>query len=198
MGNYDAARTKTKNAIIHAFWKLYAEKDISKITVKDITEATGIHRATFYLYYDNVFAVLEAIKNDQLEKLKYVCNTYTSSDNDYADFLNAMRKLYDENEIFLEPLLCQYRGNEFAAQYRQIMKSKLRTDIGWKQYPQGSSAYLIVDSVLSGMIETFVSCLQTRAFPVDSAYRFASHSVDYGIAPAMEREFGISILPPKN
>ena len=78
------------------------------------------------------------------------------------------------------------------------MKSKLRTDIGWKQYPQGSSAYLIVDSVLSGMIETFVSCLQTRAFPLDSAYRFASHSVDYGIAPAMEREFGISILPPKN
>lgn len=155
----DAARTKTKNAIIHAFWKLYAEKDISKITVKDITEATGIHRATFYLYYDNIFAVLEDIKNDQLEKLKYVCNTYTSSDNDYADFLNAMRKIYDENEIFLEQLLCQYRGNEVAAQYRQIMKSKLRTDVGWGQYPQDSSAYLIVDFVLSGMIETFVSLI---------------------------------------
>lgn len=197
MGNYDAARSKTINAIIQAFWTLYAEKDISKITVKDITEATGIHRATFYLYFDNVFAVLDAIKCDQLEKLKYVCSTYTSSDNDYADFLNAMRKLYDENETFLEPLLCQYRGNQFAAQYQQIMKCKLRTDIGWRQYPQGSSAYMIVDSVLSGLIETFVSCLQTRAFPLDSTYRFASQSVNYGIAPAMEREFGISILPEK-
>lgn len=198
VGSYDAARTKTKNAIIHAFWKQYAEKDISKITVKDITEATGIHRATFYLYFDNVFAVLDAIKNEQLEKLKYVCSTHTSSDNDFADFLNAMRMLYDENEAFLEPLLCQYRGNEFAAQYRQIMKSKLRADIGWTQYPQDSSAYLIVDSVLSGMIETFVSCLQTRAFPLDRAYRVASQSVNDGIAPAMERELGISILPSKN
>lgn len=47
MGTYDVARNKTKTAIIEAFWKLYAEKDISKITVRDITEATGIHRATF-------------------------------------------------------------------------------------------------------------------------------------------------------
>lgn len=198
MGTYDAARNKTKTAIIEAFWHLYAGKDISKITVKDITEATGIHRATFYLYYDNVFAVLDAIKEDQLDKLKHVCGTYTSSDKDYADFLNAMRKLYDENEVFLEPLLCHYRGNEFAVQYRQIMKSKLRKDIGWRQYPDQSREYLIVESVLSGMIETFILCLQTRAFPLDRAYRFASQSVDHGIAPAMKLEFGISILPPDN
>lgn len=195
MGTYDAARNKTKTAIIKSFWKLYCIKDISKITVKDITEATGIHRATFYLYYDNVFAVLDTIKSEQLEKLKYVCSTYTSSDNDYADFLKAMRKLYDENETYLKLLLYQNRGNEFAVQYRQVMKSKLRTDIGWKQYPEDSSAYLIIDSILSGMIETFVSCLQTRAFPLESVYRFASQSVDYGIAPAMEREFGIAVYP---
>lgn len=195
MGTYDAARNKTKTAIIKSFWKLYCIKDISKITVKDITEATGIHRATFYLYYDNVFAVLDTIKSEQLEKLKYICSTYTSSDNDYADFLKAMRKLYDENETYLKLLLYQNRGNEFAVQYRQVMKSKLRTDIGWKQYPEDSSAYLIIDSILSGMIETFVSCLQTRAFPLESVYRFASQSVDYGIAPAMEREFGIAVYP---
>lgn len=195
MGTYDAARNKTKTAIIKSFWKLYCIKDISKITVKDITEATGIHRATFYLYYDNVFAVLDTIKSEQLEKLKYVCSTYTSSDNDYADFLKAMRKLYDENETYLKLLLYQNRGNEFAVQYRQVMKSKLHSDIGWKQYPEDSSAYLIIDSILSGMIETFVSCLQTRAFPLESVYRFASQSVDYGIAPAMEREFGIAVYP---
>lgn len=197
MGTYDVARNKTKTAIIEAFWKLYAEKDISKITVRDITEATGIHRATFYLYFDNVFAVLDTIKGEQLEKLNYVCSTYTSSDNDYADFLNAMRMLYDKNETYLEPLLCRHRGNEFAIQYRQIMKGKLQQDIGWAQYPENSREYWIVDSVLSGMIETFISCLQTRAFPLERAYRFASQSVDQGIAPAMEREFEISVSPKK-
>ena len=195
MGTYDVARSKTKNAIVQAFWSLYLQKDISKITVKDITEKTGIHRATFYLYFDSVYAVLASVKSEQLSHLKIVCSTYTSSENSYETFLTAMRKLYDENEVFLEPLLCQHRGQEFASQYRQIMKNKLRRDIGWKQYPESSKEYLLIDSVLSGMIETFISCLQTRVILLDCAYRIASRSVENGIAYAMKQELGISILP---
>ena len=99
MGTYDATRIKTKNAIIQAFWKLYLQKDISKITVKDITEATGIHRATFYLYFDSVYAVLDWIKAEQLRLLQNVLCTYTSSENQYTIFLNAMRKQSVENGI---------------------------------------------------------------------------------------------------
>ena len=195
MGTYDVARSKTKSAIVQAFWNLYLQKDTCKITVKNITEATGIHRATFYLYFDNVYAVLDSIKSEQLDNLKKTCSTYTSSENGYETFLTAMRKLYDENEVFLEPLLCQHRGREFASQYRQIMKNKLRRDIGWKQYPETSKEYLMIDSVLSGMIETFICCLQTRVIPLDSAYRIASKSVENGIACAMKQELGIAILP---
>lgn len=79
VGIYDAAGNNTKTAIVEAFWSLYADKVISKITVKDITEATGIHRTAFHVYYYNVFAVLDAVRKDQLDKLKYVCGTYTSS-----------------------------------------------------------------------------------------------------------------------
>ena len=74
MRTYDAARSKTKSAIVQAFWELYLLRDISKITVKDISEAAGIHRATFYLYFDSVYAVLDSIKSEQLEKLKKVCS----------------------------------------------------------------------------------------------------------------------------
>ena len=195
MGTYDAARSKTRSAIIQAFWKLYLQRGISKITVRDITEMTGIHRAAFYLYYDSVYAVLDSIKQEQLERLKEVCSTYTSSENGYADFLSAMRKLYDQNEVFLEPLLCRHLGNEFAVEYRMIMKTKLRKDIGWKEYPETSTEYILIDSILSGMIETFICCLKTRAIPLDTAYRIALQSVENGIAQALEQEAGITILP---
>lgn len=174
------------------------QKAISRITVKNITEATGIHRATFYLYFDSVYDVLDSIKSEQLESLRKVCSVYTSSENDYGAFLTAMRKLYDENETFLEPLLCQHRGQEFASQYRQIMKDKLRKDIGWRQYPETSKEYLLTDSALSGMIETFISCLRTRVIPLDCAYRIASKSVENGIASAMKQELGITILPQQD
>ena len=193
MGTYHAARSKTRSAIIQAFWRLYLQQGISKITVKDIAEMTGIHRATFYLYYDSVCAVLDSIKQEQLERLKEVCSTHTSSENGYADFLAAMRGLYDQNKVFLEPLLCRHLGNEFAVEYRAIMKTKLRRDIGWRQYPEASTESILIDSVLSGMIETFICCLQNNAIPLDAAYRFASQSVDHGIAQALEQEFGITV-----
>lgn len=193
IGVYEEARQRTRTAIIEAFWRLYEKKDISKITVKDITEKTGIHRATFYLYFDNVYDVLQAIKSDQLEKLRYVCTTYISSENNYADFLAAMRKLYDDNEVYLEPLLYQYHRNRFAEDYREIMKNKLRSDIGWQEYPKESIPYLIIDLALNGLIETFISCLQTRKIPLDQSYQYASKSVEEGIAPALEEVFDIHI-----
>lgn len=77
MGTYDSARAKTKSVIIDAFWKIYTKKDISKITVREITETAGIHRATFYLYFDSVFAVLNEIKSERLQKLRDICDTYS-------------------------------------------------------------------------------------------------------------------------
>lgn len=152
------------------------------------------HRATFYLYYDSVYAVLESIKQEQLKRLKEVCETYTSSENNYADFLAAMRALYDQNEVFLEPLLCRHIGNTFATEYRAIMKAKLRRDIGWKQYPRESAEHILLDSILSGLIETFICCLRTRVISLDTAYRIASQSVEHGIAQAVKQELGIPVL----
>ena len=39
---------QTKQNIIDAFWALYCEKRIEKITVRDITNKAGYNRGTFY------------------------------------------------------------------------------------------------------------------------------------------------------
>ena len=118
METYDAPRSKTRSAVIQTFRKLYLQRESTWITVKDITEMTGIHRATFYLCYGSVYAVLDSIKQERLERLKEVCSAYTSSENSRVYFLSAMRRLYDQNEVFWEPLLCRHLGNEFAVEYR--------------------------------------------------------------------------------
>lgn len=48
----------------NAFWELYKKKAISKITVMDITSLAGVHRSTFYLYFKDVYHVLECIEDD--------------------------------------------------------------------------------------------------------------------------------------
>lgn len=191
MGTYDLARQKTKRSIIMAFWNLYTDMEISKITVRSITEKAGIHRATFYLYFDHVDAILDSIKNTQLSAVKYVCSNYTSSENNYADFLQAMQNLYTKNELFLKPLLCEFRDSQFALEYRQILKDKLPKDIGFPLYPEYSSNYFVIDSFLSGLIETFISCLHMKKIPLEQAYLLASGIVNNGALSTLQEHFGI-------
>jgi AcrR family transcriptional regulator len=50
---------RTRSLIQQAFSELLAEKGFGAITVQDITERAGIHRATFYAHYPDKFALLE-------------------------------------------------------------------------------------------------------------------------------------------
>lgn len=47
-----------------SFWELYSQKSIEKITIREITEKAGIYRSTFYVYFPNVYAVLEEIEDE--------------------------------------------------------------------------------------------------------------------------------------
>lgn len=55
MGTYVDAREKTRNNLVNAFWDLYCQKDINKITIKEITDRAGYNRATFYIYFLYLF-----------------------------------------------------------------------------------------------------------------------------------------------
>ena len=47
----DRRQRKTKIAVQNAFMRLMLEKDIAKITVKDVATLADINRSTFYLHY---------------------------------------------------------------------------------------------------------------------------------------------------
>ena len=55
---------RTKNAIRKAFNELVQTKEMSEISVSELTEAANITRSTFYMYYDSVAAVRDQIENE--------------------------------------------------------------------------------------------------------------------------------------
>ena len=54
---------RTRQAFVDAFIQIYMMKDINKITVREIVDLTGTSRATFYRYFQDVYAVLNTLKN---------------------------------------------------------------------------------------------------------------------------------------
>ena len=59
----------TKDAIKKAFLQLLEEKSLSKITVKDIADACGVNRNTFYYHFDSIPELVEEIVSDISKEL---------------------------------------------------------------------------------------------------------------------------------
>lgn len=55
---------QTRANLRQAFWELYAAKPIEKISVREITDRAGYNRATFYLYYHDVYELLNEIVDE--------------------------------------------------------------------------------------------------------------------------------------
>lgn len=59
----------TKKMIRETFIKLLNERQLNKITVKDIATECEINRNTFYYYYSDVYAVLSEIFQTELQRV---------------------------------------------------------------------------------------------------------------------------------
>ncbi len=60
----------TKNAIVETTLRLSQQRPINKITVRDIVEACGITRNTFYYHFHDIYEVLECAIEVELERLR--------------------------------------------------------------------------------------------------------------------------------
>lgn len=68
----------TRKNIMDSFWKLYMTKPPEKISVREITDIAGYNRGTFYLYFKDVYDVLEQIEYEILEIIEREVDHYSS------------------------------------------------------------------------------------------------------------------------
>jgi AcrR family transcriptional regulator len=78
----------TKEAIKKSFMKLLNQKQVNKITVKEIVEDCGINRNSFYYHFDDIPSLMEEIFNDQADE--FVSHS-TSPDNMYDSIMDAVK-----------------------------------------------------------------------------------------------------------
>lgn len=89
----DRRVTKTKAAILNAFLRLLAEKDIDNISIKDIANAADINRKTFYCHYKGIYQVIDDFENEIV-----------------SEFDNILNDL-DFNQVFENPIIIFSRLN---------------------------------------------------------------------------------------
>ena len=169
-------------------------KKFRRVTVQEIVQRAGIHRSTFYLYFQAVEDIFSAIKERQLSLLEEVLATEGEGTARFVSLLNALRDVYEENRIYLKPLVIDYHSSMFSRAYRQMLKDALKKDGNFPAYPEDSREYIILDNVMSGYIEMLLQFLDSGALSMEEAFRFAYYTMEHGTKPALQDQLGIRNL----
>ena len=67
---------RTKKLLTQALTQLLQEKQINEITVKELTDLADMNRGTFYLYYKDMFDMLEKIEDGMFEALDAIVSLH--------------------------------------------------------------------------------------------------------------------------
>lgn len=161
---------KSKRAIKQAFIQLLKENNLDRITIQQISDLADVNRGTFYLNYEDKYALLDEMENEQIEKIKGFVDirkmdlSTKNSDRFIEDFANKIIKNVithiEHNIEFYQVILNLERKSQIEEQLADIVRSNIKHLIGNKDnvfgIPENYYLSYVVGSMMS-MIKYWVS-----------------------------------------
>ncbi len=123
----DRRTIKTKRAIKHALIQLMTEKDVSKITVKELAETADISRKTFYVHYGQFIDVLSEIDDDIFTRLhaELAEEKWNEGRPDFAVLFKHLNNIIQEDEQFFKLLVGSSYCNTLSAHIQKLLEEEI-------------------------------------------------------------------------
>lgn len=161
---------KSKRAIKQAFIELLTENNLDCITIQQISDLADVNRGTFYLNYEDKYALLDEMENEQIEEIKGFVDirkmdlSTKTSDRFIEDFANKVIKNVithiEQNMEFYQVILNLERKSQIEEQLADIVRSNIKHLIGNKDnvfgIPENYYLSYVIGSMMS-MIKYWVS-----------------------------------------
>lgn len=173
---------KTKASLVEAFWKLYRQKPLDQISVREITDAAGVYRSTFYLYYQDAATVLAQLE-DELEARLAKLLENTPAKSSLGDIPALMALFYKKEGSYLYPLLGANGDRAFAERIFALIRPAIEESAEL----EGQSFDMAFRFVCEGSVGLIASCYkQRRKMPLDEVAD-AARALIADVADAGER-----------
>ena len=134
---------RSKKMIRYAYIELALEKEVEKITVKDIAEKAGISRGTFYAHYSDIYAVVEEIENETMGKILEFLNDYKDEDiiKNPLPLLKMLSDFLEQDIDFYHLGINTQRAPSFIFKLKEIVIEKILSDAKIPKENQKSNEY---------------------------------------------------------
>ena len=157
MQHTDTRVQYTKFILKDALLKLLEQKVIGKISVKELCEAAGLNRGTFYLHYSSPEELLAEIEEEFLQTNRELFLTYMQENSDANVMEQIFGCLYQNRDLcriimgsngnftFTESLKNLFL-EEILASWQKRFPENTREDLAFiLDYVYAGSMYLILD-----------------------------------------------------
>jgi AcrR family transcriptional regulator len=158
---------ETKEKLRDAFFELYATKKIERISIKDITEIAQLNRGTFYVYYKDIYELLEKTEDELIEELMRKLKNIIIKilrDEDIDQFLPPM-EFYQRYSKILRVLLGVNGDPNFIYKMKVIIKKTLRELLQKEKIPQFEYIEFVMEYISSAQIGIISYWLQNDMQP---------------------------------
>ena len=117
---------RTKKLLTQALTQLLQEKQINEITVKELTDLADMNRGTFYLYYKDIFDMLEKIEDSLFEALDEIVSLHEHDDVSHqtTPILLDLFRFIEENQEMCRVLLSPHGDMNFLHRLNQVVREK--------------------------------------------------------------------------
>jgi hypothetical protein len=126
MNKDDRRIVKTKRALWEALAKLMLEKELYKITIKELTGKANIHRSTFYTHYEDVYDLYNQLENVVIDGLSTVI--IDNQFNSYKSLFKAVVDYVYDNSKSYYMILNKNRNHSFRDRISDFLEKKYLDD----------------------------------------------------------------------
>lgn len=183
MPAYESTKQGTREKIIGAFWELYKTTNIEKITVKNITDESGIYRTTFYLHFSDVYAVLEAIEEMLLSRLRAV-----RTDMGTEECMKELRCVIKMDYEYLRTILDKEQHQAFASVYENMLAEKICRGYHISGEEMGNKALFVIHKTIHFLRELIFECVDSHLLTGDEMMQIMNGYLREGIIPVLKKQ----------
>ena len=117
---------RTKKLLTQALTQLLQEKQINEIPIKELTDLADMNRGTFYLYYKDMFDMLEKIEDGMFEALDAIVSLHEHDDmsQQTKPILLDLFRFIQDNQEMCRVLLSPHGDMNFLHRLHEVVREK--------------------------------------------------------------------------
>ena len=176
----DKRVVRTKKAIRSALFRIMETKDISDITISELTAEANVNRRTFYTHYRNITDILTEVETDFVAALRKLADNFDPHDYEestYKLFLEFDNLINCEFNFYFHLIHVDMRG-VLMSRLKSIIKHSAESMVEYISRKRGADATILSSFISGGFFNVYIDYANSGgAISVEHAARIASKMV---------------------